>query len=128
VANLGGLVTFSMMTSVIFLLTLYLQNVRGLSTSTTGLVFGVLGLGAATGGILARRQSGASAPARFWSADWSCRQSRRLTGRDRLPRGHPADPHRRFDRSLRTPGRDRLYGITATSGLSNEEQALRQVW
>lgn len=53
--NLGGLVTFAMETSVIFLCTLYLQQVLGYSPLTTGLIFGVLGLGAVAGGALAPR-------------------------------------------------------------------------
>lgn len=42
--NLGGLVTFSMMSTVVFVLTLYLQEVLGLSAWETGLVFGVQGV------------------------------------------------------------------------------------
>lgn len=42
--NLGGLVTFSMMSTVIFVLTLYLQEVLSLSAFQTGLVFGVQGV------------------------------------------------------------------------------------
>ncbi|MGW7145247.1 MFS transporter, partial [Streptomyces sp. NPDC054878] len=42
--NLGGLVTFSMMSAVIFVLTLYLQEVLELSAFRTGLVFGVQGV------------------------------------------------------------------------------------
>ncbi|MFD7457725.1 MULTISPECIES: MFS transporter [unclassified Streptomyces] len=42
--NLGGLVTFSMMSTVIFVLTLYLQEVLSLSAFRTGLVFGVQGV------------------------------------------------------------------------------------
>ncbi|MER5750033.1 MFS transporter [Streptomyces sp. NPDC002088] len=41
--NLGGLVTFSMMSTVVFVLTLYLQDVLHLSAFETGLVFGVQG-------------------------------------------------------------------------------------
>ena len=53
--NLGGLVTFSMMSSVVFLGTLYLQQVNGLSPVTTGLVFGVLGVSCAISGNVAPR-------------------------------------------------------------------------
>ncbi|MEU7135314.1 MFS transporter [Streptomyces sp. NPDC046261] len=53
--NLAGLTTFAMMTSVIFLLTLYLQEVLELSAVRTGLVFGVLGVFAALSGIAAPR-------------------------------------------------------------------------
>ncbi|MFE9097745.1 MFS transporter [Streptomyces sp. NPDC007264] len=42
--NLGGLVTFSMMSTVVFVLTLYLQDVLRLSAFETGLVFGVQGV------------------------------------------------------------------------------------
>ncbi|MFI5660459.1 MFS transporter [Streptomyces sp. NPDC051684] len=41
--NVGGLITFSMMTTVVFVLTLYLQDVLHLSAFRTGLVFGVQG-------------------------------------------------------------------------------------
>ncbi|WP_419994822.1 MFS transporter [Streptomyces boninensis] len=49
----GGLITFSMMSSVIFLATLYLQEIRGISPMTSGLIFGVWGLAAAAGGAVA---------------------------------------------------------------------------
>ncbi len=52
---LGGLATFSMMSSVVFLCTLYLQEIRGISALDTGLVFGVMGLAAAVGGSVAPR-------------------------------------------------------------------------
>ncbi|MEV6170392.1 MFS transporter [Streptomyces sp. NPDC051954] len=42
--NLGGLVTFSMMSTVVFVLTLYLQETLDLSAFRTGLVFGVQGV------------------------------------------------------------------------------------
>ncbi|MEU7012404.1 MFS transporter [Streptomyces sp. NPDC046385] len=42
--NLGGIITFSMMSTVVFVLTLYLQETLGLSGFLTGLVFGVQGL------------------------------------------------------------------------------------
>ena len=53
--NLGGLATFSMMSAVIFLGTLYLQQVNGLSPVLTGLVFGVLGVSCAVSGNIAPR-------------------------------------------------------------------------
>ena len=53
--NLAGLTTFSMMTAVIFLGTLYLQQVNGLSPVTTGLIFGVLGIACAITGNVAPR-------------------------------------------------------------------------
>ncbi|MGW0902373.1 MFS transporter [Streptomyces sp. NPDC002853] len=53
--NLGGLVTFSMMSAVIFALTLYLQEVLELSAFETGLVFGVQGVLSVVAGIYAPR-------------------------------------------------------------------------
>jgi len=48
--NLGGLVTFSMMSTVVFVLTLYLQEILHLSSFETGLVFGVQGILSAVAG------------------------------------------------------------------------------
>ncbi len=56
--NIGGLVTFSMMSAVIFLTTLYLQQVLDLSPGASGLVFGVVGLAAAFGGTVAPKVVG----------------------------------------------------------------------
>jgi EmrB/QacA subfamily drug resistance transporter len=56
--NLGGMATFAMMSTVIFLGTLYLQQVHSYSPLTTGAIFGVLGLGAAIGGVIAPRSVG----------------------------------------------------------------------
>ncbi|MEU3661692.1 MFS transporter [Streptomyces sp. NPDC032940] len=56
--NLGGLVTFSMMTTVVFVLTLYLQEVLHLSAFRTGLVFGVQGVLSVAAGTYAPRVIG----------------------------------------------------------------------
>ncbi|WP_205304362.1 MFS transporter [Nonomuraea montanisoli] len=53
--NLAGLVAFATETSLVFLLTLYLQKVLGYSPLATGLAFGVLGLGTVAGGLAAPR-------------------------------------------------------------------------
>lgn len=53
--NYAGLVIFSMETGMIFLMTLYLQNVLGLSPVATGLIFGVPGLAAVAAGPIAGR-------------------------------------------------------------------------
>ncbi|MGC5168770.1 MFS transporter [Luteimicrobium sp. DT211] len=53
--NLGGLVTFSMMSTVVFVLTLYLQDVLGLDAFRTGLVFGVQGVLSVAAGVVAPR-------------------------------------------------------------------------
>ncbi|MEU9403102.1 MFS transporter [Streptomyces sp. NPDC048242] len=56
--NLGGLVTFSMMSAVVFVLTLYLQEILGLSAFETGLVFGVQGVLSVVAGTLAPKVIG----------------------------------------------------------------------
>ncbi|MFJ6348836.1 MFS transporter [Streptomyces sp. NPDC092046] len=56
--NLGGLVTFSMMSTVVFVLTLYLQETLGLSGFLTGLVFGVQGILSVLAGSLAPKVIG----------------------------------------------------------------------
>ncbi|MFD7033597.1 MFS transporter [Streptomyces sp. NPDC059917] len=56
--NIGGLVTFSMMSTVVFVLTLYLQETLGLSSFRTGLVFGVQGVMSAVAGTYASRVIG----------------------------------------------------------------------
>ncbi|WP_336216800.1 MFS transporter [Nonomuraea sp. LPB2021202275-12-8] len=53
--NVAGLIAFLTETSLVFLLTLYLQNVLGYSALATGLAFGVLGLGTVVGGVMAPR-------------------------------------------------------------------------
>ncbi|MEV0257179.1 MFS transporter [Streptomyces sp. NPDC050732] len=56
--NLGGLVTFSMMSTVVFVLTLYLQEVLRLSAFETGLVFGVQGVASVVAGVYAPKVIG----------------------------------------------------------------------
>ncbi|MFD8915533.1 MFS transporter [Streptomyces sp. NPDC059575] len=56
--NLGGLITFSMMSAVIFVLTLYLQEILGLSAFETGLVFGVQGVLSVVAGTVAPKVIG----------------------------------------------------------------------
>ncbi|MEU1459315.1 MFS transporter [Streptomyces sp. NPDC005727] len=56
--NLGGLVTFSMMSTVIFVLTLYFQETLRLSAFETGLVFGFQGVLSAVAGTMAPRVIG----------------------------------------------------------------------
>ncbi|WP_018654188.1 MFS transporter [Actinomadura flavalba] len=53
--NIGGFIAFATMTSLVFLMTLYLQNVLGYSPLATGLALGVLGLGTVAGGLSAPR-------------------------------------------------------------------------
>lgn len=56
--NATGLVAFVTETSLVFLLTLYLQEVLGHSPLATGLAFGVLGIGTVAGGMLGGRAVG----------------------------------------------------------------------
>ncbi|MFD8208061.1 MFS transporter [Streptomyces sp. NPDC059695] len=53
--NLAGLVAFVTETSLVFLMTLYLQDVLGFSPLAAGLSFGVLGAGTILGGLAASR-------------------------------------------------------------------------
>lgn len=56
--NLAGLIAFLTETSLVFPLTLYLQDVLGFSPLAAGLSFGVLGLGTVTGGFTAAKVIG----------------------------------------------------------------------
>lgn len=53
--NLGGLVTFTFMSAVVFLMTLYLQDALHYSALVTGLAFAGLGTAAFFGGMVAPR-------------------------------------------------------------------------
>lgn len=56
--NIAGLVVFTMEPGLIFLMTLYLQDVLHFSPLTTGLVFGVPGLSSVVAGVIAGRLIG----------------------------------------------------------------------
>lgn len=56
--NVAGLIAFLTETSLVFLLTLYLQKVLGFSPLAAGLSFGVLGLGTVAGGSVAPKVIG----------------------------------------------------------------------
>ncbi|MFI5528789.1 MFS transporter [Kitasatospora sp. NPDC051853] len=56
--NLGGFVTITMQTAVIFLITVYLQKVLNYSALSTGLAFGGLGVASFLGGVLAPKVIG----------------------------------------------------------------------
>jgi EmrB/QacA subfamily drug resistance transporter len=51
--NTAGLLAFGTFTSLVFLLTLYLQEILAYSAITTGLILGVLGIGTVIGGLIA---------------------------------------------------------------------------
>lgn len=53
--NAAGILAFATETSLVFLLTLYLQEVLGYNAVTAGLILGVLGIGTVLGGLLAPR-------------------------------------------------------------------------
>ncbi|MFG1998279.1 MFS transporter [Spirillospora sp. NPDC048911] len=53
--NVGGFIAFATETSLVFLMTLYLQQVLGYSAMATGLALGVLGGGTFAGGVAAPR-------------------------------------------------------------------------
>lgn len=55
--NYAGLVVFTMEPAMIFLMTLYLQQVLGFSPLITGLIFGVPGLASVAAGAIAGRAS-----------------------------------------------------------------------
>ncbi|MER5351248.1 MFS transporter [Kitasatospora sp. NPDC002551] len=56
--NFAGLVVFAMESALIFLMTLYLQDVLHFAPLTTGLIFGVPGLAAVAAGVIAGRAIG----------------------------------------------------------------------
>ncbi|KDN82380.1 MFS transporter [Kitasatospora cheerisanensis] len=56
--NFAGLVVFSMESALIFLMTLYLQDVLHYAPLTTGLIFGVPGLAAVAAGVIAGKAIG----------------------------------------------------------------------
>ncbi|GII75047.1 MFS transporter [Sphaerisporangium rufum] len=58
IGNLAGLLAFATETSLVFLLTLYLQKVLGYSALVAGLSFAVLGAGTVLGGLLGPRVVG----------------------------------------------------------------------
>ncbi|MEV4756371.1 MFS transporter [Micromonospora sp. NPDC049559] len=124
--NYAGLVVFSMETAMIFMMTLYLQNVLGFDPLVTGLVFGVPGLAAVLAGPIAGRLIGRYGYRRVLPAGLT------VQGLATVP--------------LIFMGADRLglvilipallvgffghvtsivaYTVTGTSGLPNEEQGL----
>ncbi|MEV4422828.1 MFS transporter [Patulibacter sp. NPDC049589] len=56
--NLAGLLAFATFTSLVFPLTLYLQETLGFGAVTAGLIFAWLGVGTVTGGLIAPRVIG----------------------------------------------------------------------
>ncbi|MFJ4439298.1 MFS transporter [Streptomyces sp. NPDC088923] len=124
--NYAGLVVFSMETAMIFLMTLYLQNVLHYSPLTTGLVFGVPGLAAVAAGVIAGRSIGRHGSRKVLAVGMSVQGLAILpliflgTDRVALVILVPALFIGFFGHVTSIVA----YTVTGTSGLPNEEQGL----
>lgn len=124
--NVGGLVTFSMMSTVVFVLTLYLQETLRLSAFETGLVFGVQGVLSAVAGSCAPKVIGR------WGARRTLVGS--LAGQGALVAALLGLNAHTWSVWLATAavslasmchlGAIVSYGLTVTSGVPDEEQGL----
>ncbi|MET8722418.1 MFS transporter [Streptomyces misionensis] len=124
--NLGGLVTFSMMSTIVFVLTLYLQEILRLSAFETGLVFGVQGLLSVVAGTLAPKVIGRLGARRTLVCS--------LTGQGALIATLLLLDTHGWSAWLATAavalasmchlGAIISYGLTVTSGVPDEEQGL----
>lgn len=124
--NLGGLVTFSMMSTVVFVLTLYLQEILHLSSFETGLVFGVQGVLSAVAGVYAPKVIGRIGARRTLIAS--------LTGQAALTATLLTLNTHTWSVWVATAavslasmchlGAIISYGLTVTSGVPDEEQGL----
>jgi predicted MFS family arabinose efflux permease len=124
--NLGGLVTFSMMSTVVFALTLYLQEVLRLSAFATGLVFGVQGVLSVVAGACAPKVIGRLGARRTLVGSLAGQGvlTAALLG---LGEGGPAVWLATAAVSLTSMfhlGAIVSYGLTVTSGVPDEEQGL----
>jgi MFS family permease len=124
--NYAGLVVFTMEPAMIFLMTLYLQRVLGLSALATGLVFGVPGLAAVTAGPMAGRFIGRFGARQVLTVGMSVQGLATLPlvflGADRIALAVliPALFVGFFGHVTSIVA----YMVTGTSGLPNEEQGL----
>ncbi|WP_392967681.1 MFS transporter [Streptomyces sp. LN245] len=124
--NLGGLVTFSMMSTVVFALTLYLQETLGLSAFETGLVFGVQGALSAVAGMYAPKVIGRFGARRTLAGS--------LAGQGLFVAGMLLLNAHTWSVWIATAGVSLAsmfhlgaiisYGLTVTSGVPDEEQGL----
>ena len=124
--NIGGLVTFSMMSTVVFVLTLYLQEVLHLSAFETGLVFGVQGVLSAVAGTYAPRVIGRFGPRRTLVGSLAG-QGALIAALLGLGTGSWSVWLATAAVSLASMchlGAIISYGITVTSGVPDEEQGL----
>ena len=124
--NLGGLVTFSMMSTVIFVLTLYLQEILHLSAFETGLVFGVQGVLSVVAGSLAPRVIGRFGARRTLVGSLA---GQGLLGLPLLVMGEGSWSVVLATAAVSLASMCHLgaiiaYGLTVTSGVPNAEQGL----
>ncbi|MFE7333402.1 MFS transporter [Streptomyces griseus] len=123
--NTTGLVTFAMMTGMVFLLTLYMQQVRGMSPLNAGFAFAALGVAAVLGGAFAARIIGAIGVHRALVYGLLLQAASTgalyfLDAADGMPLLLIATATGGFGHLLAVVG----YMITATSGLPDHEQGL----
>ncbi|ALG08840.1 MFS transporter [Kibdelosporangium phytohabitans] len=124
--NYAGFVVFAMEPAMIFLLTLYLQRVLGLSPLATGLVFGLPGCASVIAGVLAGRFIGRFGSRVVLAAGMTVQGLATLplvfTGTDRVALAIvvPALLFGFFGHVAAIVA----YTVTATSGLPDEEQGL----
>ena len=124
--NAAGLVAFSMMSTVVFVLTLYLQETLDLSAFRTGLVFGVQGVLSAVAGVYAPKVIGRFGAHRTLVG--SLAGQGLLTGA-LLGLGEGGWSVWLATAAVSLASMSHLgviisYGVTATSGVPDEEQGL----
>ncbi|WP_433438331.1 MFS transporter [Nonomuraea sp. CA-141351] len=124
--NYAGLVVFSMETAMIFMMTLYLQNVLKFNPLVTGLIFGVPGLAAVLAGPIAGRLIGRYGYRKVLPAGLAVQSLATVplifigSGRLGLAVLIPALLISFFGHVTSIVA----YTVTGTSGLPNEEQGL----
>jgi MFS family permease len=124
--NYAGLVVFGMETAMIFMMTLYLQNVLDLGPLVTGLVFGVPGLAAVLAGPIAGRLIGRHGYRTVLVAGMAVQSLSTIplvfVGADRI--GLAILVPALFISFLGHVAAIVAYTITGTSGLPDDEQGL----
>lgn len=123
--NLGGLVTFSMMSTIVFVLTLYLQETLGLSALASGIVFGVQGAFSVLAGTVTPRVIGRLGAHRTLVVSLAGQglltAALLLVGRES---GAIVATVAVSAASMLHLGAIISYGVTVTSGVRDEEQGL----
>jgi MFS family permease len=124
--NYAGLVVFAMETAMIFMMTLYLQNILELSPLITGLIFGVPGLAAVFAGPIAGRIIGRYGYRRALTAGMAVQglSTAPLIFVDADLIGLAVLIPALFISFFGHVTSIVAYTVTATSGLPNEEQGL----